>query len=298
MKLGEKMIIQELDGAESKKQYINHTFFKKGGMGEIYKSFDIVNNKDVAIKIIQIIDPDDEELLNRELIASKSISGNNIVNTNYVSKTKINGMEFFYIVQDFYEKGNMRGIIQNNIDIDICFSMMTDILLGLKSAHQTIIHRDLKPENILIDDNDRLVITDFGLAKFINEKTRTRSFKGAGTIPYMAPECWLFEENLIPMDIYSAGIIFYEIICGKLPIEAKTESEWKDFHLYQQLPDILKIRNDIPVKLKAIIEKMVKKRSQERYSNVEEILSALGDAIKQKDNKKIGTEQGFGKGIP
>lgn len=283
------MTITNLQGVSSKEQYFNFRFFKKGGMGEIYKAFDSVNSVDVAVKFIPINGTSEEELLHREIKASLDLMAKNIVKTHFAEKVKIEDTEYFYIVQDFYHKGNMRSVIQKNIPLDSCFKMMLDILNGLKTVHTKIVHRDLKPENILIDNDDSLLITDFGLAKFIGEKTKTKSFKGAGTIPYMAPECWLGDENTVQMDIYSLGIIFYEILTGEFPFNGKTENDWRDAHLYEQLPDIAKARVDTPVKIKQIISKMTQKRAKDRYQNIDEIIASIQDSAKQnkESNKDI-----------
>jgi len=272
------MIISSLPGADSSTQYSKIAFFKKGGMGEIYKAWDDTNKKDVAIKLIAILDPADEKLLTREIKISSELVSENIVKTNYTGKTDISGVSYLYIVQDFYDNGNLRNVIRSNIPLDECFAMMNDILTGLQAAHSKIIHRDLKPENILIDASGKLFITDFGLAKYIGEKTQTRSFKGGGTIPYMAPECWLLDTNSISMDIYSLGIMFYELLTGKLPITSGSEADWRDFHVYQSLPDMSLIRADIPIKLKQIVSKMTQKRVQDRYKNTEEMIAALNES--------------------
>lgn len=285
------MIVPDLPGKESQNQYSNISYFTKGGMGEIYKGFDTINKTDVAIKLIHIADTDEEQLLNREILISTKLSGKNIVTTHHTGKVNISGNDFLFIVQNFYQNGNLRSNIKPGIDISECFRMMKDILNGLESAHKLIVHRDLKPENILIDMDGTLLITDFGLAKYIDEKTRTKSFKGSGTIPYMAPECWLFETNAIPMDIYSLGILFYEMLTGQLPFNAKTETEWRDFHLYQQLPEISLIRPDIPIKIKQVIAKMTQKRVSERYKSVGEILIALDEAIEQSGEERKEAER-------
>ncbi len=283
------MTIPILEGKDSTEQYTNAIFFNKGGMGEIYKATDIINNIDVAIKLIPITSDVEEDLLSRELQASTLLESENIVKTYFTGKVEILSTNYLYIVQHFYSNGNMRNIIQKDTPIEACFNMMLDILNGMNVVHTEIVHRDLKPENILIDESNHLRITDFGLAKFINEKTKTNSFKGAGTIPYMAPECWLFEENTIQMDIYSLGILFYEILTGELPFKAETETVWRDCHLYETLPDISKSRADTPTKVKQIISKMTQKRVHARYINIDEIITALNESIEHsiESNKAV-----------
>jgi len=261
-------------------KYSQFVPYNKGGMGEIYKGYEEINNDEVFIKLIPIFDTAEEELLSRELEASKHFSHKNLVETYTTGEKNIDAGNYLFIIQKFYPNGNLRSIIKENIPIDKCLTLMSDILLGMQEMHKNIVHRDMKPENILIDSDGHLVITDFGLAKYIDEKTRTKSFKGSGTIPYMAPECWTGDTNTIAMDIYAAGIIFFEILTGKHPYNAKTEAEWRDQHIYGILPDITAYRDGVNTKIKQIVQKMVEKRVPARYQNVDEIINAITEARK------------------
>jgi len=285
------MIIPNLPGTSSDAQYTNITFFTKGGMGEIYKAYDSINKKEVAVKLITIHNSEDKELLEREIEISLKLTDSHIVKTHFSGEIEIAEIEYLYIIQDFYSNGNLKKLINPNIPIEECFSMMNNLLTGLKYAHKIIIHRDLKPENVLINSNNELIITDFGLAKYIDEKTRTKSYKGSGTIPYMAPECWLSDTNSISMDIYSLGIIFFEILTGKLPFYGRAEHEYRDFHVYGQLPNISSLRKDIPVKIMQIITKMTQKRIDDRYRNVNEIIDAMNEAFLQIKNENNEAER-------
>ena len=271
------MTIPEITDGDGVK-YGNFTFFKKGGMGEIYKGQEINTGKEVVLKLVVIDIPDEETLLQTELEVSKKFSHENIVKTLHTGKIEIEGNNYLFVIQQFYPSGNLRYLIKENIPIEKCFIMMLDILGGINEIHKVIVHRDMKPENILVDSCGRLLITDFGLAKYIDEKTRTRSFKGYGTIPYMAPECWTGDTNTISMDIYSLGIIFYEIITGHLPYTAKTEMEWREFHLFTPLPSISSYRSGMTIKFDQIIQKMSNKRPSHRYKTVGEIIVAVNEA--------------------
>jgi serine/threonine protein kinase len=252
--------------------------FKKGGMGEIYKGYVENSKEEVVIKLVFISDYTEEELLSRELEACKHFSHKNLVKTYHTGRIAIEGGDYLYIIQKYYPNGNLRTLIKENIPIDQCHTMMSDILLGMREMYKSIVHRDIKPENILIDADGHLVITDFGLAKYIDDKTRTKSFKGSGTIPYMAPECWMGDANTIIMDIYSFGIIFYEILTGRHPYKANNELEWRECHIYKPLPDISAHRAGVNTKIKQIIQKMVAKKVSDRYQNCDEILNAMIEA--------------------
>lgn len=270
------MMVKELKGPDAEIQYQNLIFHKRGGMGEIYVADDIIHTRKVAVKIIPVSDPEDYKLLKSESSISKSIVHENIVETYHTDEYSEGGVTYFYFVMEMVEEGNLRGVLtadSENILLPKVLEMMIQISKGLEEAHKTIIHRDLKPENIL--GNENLRICDFGLAKLIDSRTRSRTFKGSGTLPYMAPECWTFDHNSESMDIYSLGIIFFELLTKRLPFDGSNEKELKDQHLFQQLPDICSFRSDVPVKLTELISKMTNKRSSDRYSAMSEVLRIL-----------------------
>ena len=155
--------------------------------------------------------------------------------------------------------------------------MYSSLISGMKAINEKIIHRDIKPENILFKDGV-LKIADFGLSKIIDEKTRTSSFKGWGTPKYIAPEAWVGKKNTIQMDIYSMGIMFYELLTLSYPFEPTNPydySEWQNVHLYSSPKQIGKLRSDTSPKLAQIILKMIEKEVSVRYKNWEEIESDL-----------------------
>lgn len=274
-----KLTIPVIEGPNGQK-YSHFVLYKKGGMGEIYKGYEENTKENVVIKLIAILDSGEEELLLRELNACKSFSHENLVKTYLTGKIDIDGLDYLYIIQKYYPNGNLRSQIVENTPIEKCFSMFNAILSGMEEIHRSIIHRDLKPENILVDINGHLAITDFGISKYIDEKTRTKSFKGYGTTPYMAPECWMGDSNTIAMDIYALGIIFFEILTGRHPYKANNDEEWRNCHIFELIPNISTYRSDINTKLNQIIQKMTAKKPIERFNNISEIKLSLNDAMR------------------
>jgi len=264
--------------AENGEKYSSFIFFKKGGMGEIYKGVDTGTGRDIILKLILIGTTEEKKLLETETKVSEELNHPNIAKTLKTGQIKIDGNFYLYIIQEYYSNGNMRSLIRENIPFDTCLSLMFDILSGMKEIHKVVVHRDIKPENILIGSSGHLLLTDFGLAKYIDEKTRTHSFKGYGTVPYMAPECWTGDENTVAMDIYALGLIFFEIVAGRLPSSAKTDIEWREFHLFTPLPNLASLRPGITVKFNQIIQKMTNKRPSERYKTIDDVLAAVNEA--------------------
>lgn len=271
--------------------YKDFTFFTKGGMGEIYKGVESETDKSIILKLIIIENNEYEELLKREIDVSMSFTNRNIVNTKAIGKIEIDGNLYYYIIQEYYKNGNLRKYITKNTQIDKCLIEILQILNGMKEIHTKIVHRDLKPENILIDDDNNLRITDFGLAKYIDEKTRTKSFKGFGTLPYMAPECWTNDENSVAMDIYSLGIMFFEMLAGELPFQGKSEIDWRDLHMFTPIPNLMTLRGDCSIKINQIIQKMTIKRVSERYKSIIEVISAFNEAQTLQHNTSQTSEK-------
>ncbi|GAB3011266.1 hypothetical protein GCM10027284_33200 [Cyclobacterium sediminis] len=239
------MKIETLKGPKGDKQYTEIDFYRKGGMGEIYTATDIIEATKKAIKIVPVENNEEHKLLISEFKLATSLNHKNIVTTEFFDEFESKNVKYIYCVMPFNNNGSLRDYLSSQkelIDLDSSIKLMIDLAIGLESAHTKVVHRDLKPENVLLDDNGNLQICDFGLAKLIDAKTRTKSFKGFGTLAYMAPECWMFDSNTKAMDIYSLGIIFYEILTLKQPFTGKTEQEFRDKHLYEPLPNISNIR--------------------------------------------------------
>lgn len=274
-------------------EYKNFEFLDRGGMGKIYKGVSPITKEMIVLKLIENTSEDSAEKQKRELKVSHVISHKNVVKIYDSGITTIDGIEYLYLLEKYYPKGNLAKTIRKEIPIGDCYQMMQDLLLGLQEIHKTVIHRDLKPENILIDDDGSLVISDFGLSRFVNDGTHTDTFKGWGTYKYMSPECWTYEKNTPAMDIYSLGLIFFEILTGSFPFNPKsqTREEWRDCHLFSPVQNLANYRNDITVKLNQIIQKMTAKRLAERYQTIDEILTSFLDAKNQSSENIVSIER-------
>lgn len=287
------MNIKTLKGPKNDNQYTEIDFFRKGGMGEIYTAKDTINNTKKAIKVVPIENDEEYKLLVSEFEVATSLNHKNIISTEYFNEFNSKNVKYIYCVMPFNSNGSLRDFLLSKneiIDLKDSINLMIDLANGLETAHKKVVHRDLKPENILLDQNGNLQICDFGLAKLIDVKTRTKSFKGFGTLPYMAPECWMFDSNTQAMDIYSLGIIFYEILTLQKPYTGKTEQEFRDKHLYEPLPNISNVRVDLPVRLIEMISKMTNKRPSDRYSSMSDIsniLEQLTEKLEEKSESKI-----------
>lgn len=146
----------------------------------------------------------------------------------------------------------------------------------MKSINRVLVHRDVKPENILIS-NGKCKITDFGLAKIASESTRTKSFKGYGTLQYIAPEAWKSEMNTIQMDIYSMGIVFYELALLDYPydIVSNDVESYRHAHMFSRIKRTTDLKKAVGVDIASIIIAMLEKPIQKRMKSWEEIEEQL-----------------------
>jgi len=275
-----------------------------GGFGKVY----LIQNKDTGIKYALKEQSGEYNFTENESKVMKSLDHHNIVKViDYDTDNNKNPIKYRYIME-YTELGNMRKLIGKKYDIIEAAELFLQILEGLKYIHDKgYAHRDLKPENILLFDENTLKITDFGLAKKVDENTRTNTFKNGGTEMYMAPEVFRFEksntETRQKSDIYALGVVFFEILSeGQLPYEKNT-ANWINIHENPSRTKICDFRPDIHWKLGKIIDKMNKPNINERYSNCDQIIKEIKNSIINSDsfipdnllekfyNKDFGVEQ-------
>ncbi|MHB8276461.1 MAG: serine/threonine-protein kinase [Candidatus Humimicrobiaceae bacterium] len=189
-----------------------------------------------------------------------------------------------YMLMELADGGTLQNILEQKKEIKQYFSnqeireMILDLANGMSAINEKLIHRDIKPDNILIK-NGVLKVADFGLSKVVDAATRSQTFKGIQHIMYAAPEVWMQEKNTIAMDIYSMGIVYYEIATLKHPYPVKENGDiveaWKNAHLTEVPTDPRKYNSDIDLGLSQIILKMISKRVADRYNSWSEIISKI-----------------------
>jgi len=193
-----------------------------------------------------------------------------------------------YIIMEFADGGTLEDILEHRRKSNKLFSndelknSYKQLASGMKCINETLIHRDIKPDNILIKD-DRLKIADFGLSKLAGVATRSTSFKGINHIRYCSPEAWRREKNTKAMDIYSMGIVFYELATLRFPYTIDSEGDiveaWKDAHMFKLPEDPQKHNINLDLKLSQLIIKMISKNTQDRYKSWEDVLERIEGEI-------------------
>ena len=252
----------------------------QGGFGCVYKAVRESDDAIFAIKTLLYSFSNEEAVdsFKNEIVLSAKINGDNVINYVYAH----NGEEYPelppYIIMEYATGGTLKDMIarrkgeKNPFTKEELIIIYKQLISGMKSINSLLVHRDIKPENILVC-GDRLKVSDFGLAKISSEVTRTKTFKGFGSIPYIAPEAWNFDKNTIQMDIYSMGIVFYELAMLEYPYEIKTNDieVYKNAHMYSPIKDSNTLKKAVGTDIASIILMMLEKPTQRRFKNWAEI---------------------------
>jgi len=278
---------------EKNNNYILDEEVGRGGFGCVFKAHRENDNSIFAVKTMvpSFSDNKSMEAFKNEITSALSVVGDNIVRYEYVH----NGDTFSdlppYIIMEYADGGTLADLLNIRKQTGEIFktaeilNLFSQLALGMKTINNKLVHRDIKPDNILLCQ-DVLKITDFGLSKIANANTRTITFKGYGTAQYSAPEVWDYSKNTIQMDIYSMGIVFYEIATLNYPYELKTSTpnDYKNIHLYSTIINPSKFNPDLPASIVSLINRMLEKPTQKRFTNWDEIVTHIE---KQNEEKSV-----------
>ncbi len=249
----------------------------EGGMANVYLAHDIILDRDVAIKILRGDLAGDEKFVRRfqrEALSASSLSHPNIVEMYDVGED--NGT--YYIVMEYVDGITLKQLIKKrgSISLSEAIDIMLQITDGIKEAHDSyIIHRDLKPQNILIKENGEIKITDFGIAMALNSTQLTQTNSVMGSVHYLPPEQASGKGATIKSDIYSMGILFYELLTGKLPFRGENAVEIALKHMKSEIPSVREQNDSIPQSVENIIIRATAKNPKNRYETV----SAMHDDL-------------------
>ena len=245
----------------------------EGGMANVYLARDIILERNVAIKILRGDLSSDEKFVRRfqrEALSASSLSHPNIVEMYDVGED--NGT--YYIVMEYVEGMTLKQLIKKrgSLSLSEAIDIMLQITDGIKEAHDSyIIHRDLKPQNILIKENGEVKITDFGIAMALNSTQLTQTNSVMGSVHYLPPEQASGKGATIKSDIYSMGILFYELLTGKLPFKGDNAVEIALKHMKNDIPSVREINDSIPQSVENIILKATAKNPKNRYESAAEM---------------------------
>jgi serine/threonine-protein kinase len=253
----------------------------EGGMANVYLGVDTILNRNVAIKILRGDLASDEKFVRRfqrEALSASSLSHPNIVEMYDVGEDN----DQYYIVMEYIEGKTLKQLLKKRgfLTIPEVIDIMLQLTDGLAHAHDSyIIHRDIKPQNILILENGLVKITDFGIAVALNSSQLTQTNSVMGSVHYLPPEQASGKGSTIKSDIYSLGIIMYELLTGKLPFKGENAIEIALKQLKDQMPNIRKQMTDIPQSIENIILKATAKNPKNRYHDAREMHEDLKTAL-------------------
>jgi serine/threonine protein kinase/Tfp pilus assembly protein PilF len=247
-----------------------------GGMGVVYKAQDTRLDRPVALKFLPpdlTRDPEAKERFIHEAKAASALQHANICTIHDIEEH--DGQLF--IVMDCYEGETLKKRIDRGLlKIEEALDIAVQIAQGLQKAHEKgIVHRDIKPANILITTDDVAKIVDFGLAKLTGRSVLTKSGTTVGTAPYMSPEQARGEQVDQRTDIWSLGVVMYEMVTGRLPFAAEYAEAIMYRILHEEPQAITSLRSNVPMELERIVKKAIAKNPEERFQNTGDILVDL-----------------------
>ncbi len=259
-----------------------------GGMAVVYKAYDNIDDRIVAVKILK-----DEYLTNEEFRRRFKNESKAIAVLNHRNIVKVYDVSFGdrlqYIVMEYIEGISLKEYIEQKrvIDWNEALFFSIQILRALQHAHDKgIVHRDVKPQNIMLLEDGTIKVTDFGIARFSHSDTRTMTEKAIGSVHYMSPEQAKGELTDEKADIYSVGIVLYEMLTGKLPFEADSVVSVALMQVNNIAALPRTINSKIPVGFEQIVMKAMQKNTRERYQTAAEMLLDL-EEFKKNPNIKF-----------
>lgn len=268
----DKYIGKRLDG-----RYEIHELIGVGGMANVYRCTDTVDDREVAIKILKDEYLNNEEFIRRFKNESKAIamlSHPNIVKVYDVSF----GDMIQYIVMEYIDGITLKEYIdqQGIIEWKDALHLTTQVLKALQHAHECgIVHRDIKPQNIMLLQDGTIKVTDFGIARFSDKATRTMTEQAIGSVHYIAPEQARGDVTDGKTDIYSVGVMLYEMLTGKLPFDSDSAVSVALMQLQSTPKRPREINPGIPIGLEQITLKAMQKQPSDRYASAAEMLSDI-----------------------
>ncbi len=253
----------------------------EGGMANVYLAYDTILDRNVAVKVLRGDLAQDEKFVRRfqrEALSASSLSHPNIVEVYDVGED--NGS--YYIVMEYIEGKHLKELIKKRgkLTLSEVIDIMSQVCDGLATAHDSyIIHRDIKPQNIMILDSGLVKITDFGIAMALNSTQLTQTNSVMGSVHYLPPEQASGKGSTMQSDIYSMGILMYELLTGSLPFRGDNAVEIALKQIKEPIPNIKEVLPNIPNSIVNIIKRSTAKNPKNRYNDAREMLEDIKTAM-------------------
>ena len=259
----------------------------RGGMSTVYRAFDTVLERPVAIKLMHreiAADSDQLERFRREARSVARLNHPHIVTV--IDAGEEPGEDGHggtpYIVLEYVQGETLKQLIRREgpLEVTEAIAYAIEIARALQAAHeQLIVHRDVKPQNILIGEEGGAKITDFGIARTLTEEGLTMVGRVLGTTDYVSPEQALGQAVTGQSDLYSLGIVLYEMLTGQVPFSGDSPVVVAMSHVREQVPDVQQLRGDISAATASVVDRAVAKDLDYRYANAEQMIAALEEVL-------------------
>ncbi|SEB19706.1 serine/threonine protein kinase [Thalassobacillus cyri] len=265
--LNERYLIKEMIGG--------------GGMANVYLGKDTILEREVAIKVLRLEYGNDEEFIarfHREAQSATSLSHPNIVNIYDVGEED----DIYYMVMEHIDGMTLKKYIQLHSPVEVteAIDIMRQVTSAIAHAHDNeIVHRDIKPENILIDHYGQVKVTDFGIAMALSATALTQTNSILGSVHYLSPEQARGGVATKKSDIYSMGIVMFELLTGRLPFSGESAVSVALKHLQNDTPSLKRWNPDLPQSVENVVLKATAKDPLQRYANVHEMEDDMETAL-------------------
>lgn len=254
----------------------------EGGMAIVYCGTDIVLRRRIAVKVLRAQYAADEEFVRRfyqEAESAARLSHPNIVNTYDVGREN----DTYFIVMELVDGPSLAEIIaaDGKLPEPVAIDYATQIASGLAYAHRVgLLHRDIKPANVLVTKDDVVKLSDFGIARAVSQQTMTLTKPGLvmGSVYYMPPEQALGTDLHEASDLYSLGIVLYQMLTGKLPFTGESPVSVALKHVHDPVPTLDTRQSGVSPALAAIVNRLLQKKPENRFQSASELASALREA--------------------
>lgn len=262
----------------------------EGGMANVYLAYDTILDRNVAVKVLRGDLATDEKFVRRfqrEALSASSLSHPNIVEVYDVGED--NGL--YYIVMEYIEGKHLKQLLKKRGSLTVreVVDIMLQVTDGMSAAHDSyIIHRDIKPQNIMILENGLIKITDFGIAMALNATQLTQTNSVMGSVHYLPPEQACGKGATIQSDVYSMGILMFELLTGTVPFKGDNAVEIALKHIKEAIPNVREINDKIPMSVANIVKRATAKNLKNRYLDAREMHEDLKTCL---DESRIDEEE-------